>query len=327
MNIKITSQQLIILFAWLFTFNSFAQDINSVKKFDFSLLEGKVLLIPTYQASATFIAKMKKKGKYQDISDAKSKAAHYNKIWKEAMAESSYDATDYEIKAFNSDKLVRTKNKTALLLYYYKDSNTNKWAKIISTSPRKQIVASALINGLDLSDKNDIRLMMNLLNDSMNQALEVKEDGQKTSKKGMKNKTNQRLANFYDNMKDKTLLIPKVRHINPKKEKAKNTELKATLENWKLSNYKITTKVQIEEERSKGNPDTFYWRAFPYWVSPKNPGISRPNTYFNVLLSSDGDKVIFKHPGKEQPTPSVFKKIQTKIIAKVERYKKQLENN
>lgn len=316
MNIKSLSRILLLLSALLISTLSFAQ-LGSVKKFDFSLLEGKVLYIPTYEASSSFIAKMKKKGKYRKISDVKRKVALYNKVWEEAMAESSYDATDYEIRPFDRKKLVKTKDKTALLLYYFIDEYSNRWAFIMATSPKKQVVASALINGLDLSEKNDVRLMMNMLNDSMNKALELNEEGQKASRRGMKSKYKQRLVDFYDNIEDKIFLVPRSRHKNPKRAAARNADLRAALKNWKLSDYEFTTTANIESQRVEGNPDTYYWRAFPYHTQ-------NGSGYFNFILSTDGDEVIFQFVGKKRLKPSVLDKIQTKITAKAERYRKQL---
>ncbi|MEM6829888.1 MAG: hypothetical protein AAF551_05185, partial [Bacteroidota bacterium] len=57
----------------LFSLSGFGQ-IMPVKKFDYSLLEGKKLFIPTLSASEKFIAKMEKKGKYDKVAAANQTA-------------------------------------------------------------------------------------------------------------------------------------------------------------------------------------------------------------------------------------------------------------
>ena len=79
--------------------------------FDFSELKNKTLYIPVWEPDARWAKKMMKRGKFKDLKSKEEQAAYYNTIWEEAMAESSYDATDYKITGFDAKKLLKEKNK------------------------------------------------------------------------------------------------------------------------------------------------------------------------------------------------------------------------
>ena len=61
---------------------------------------------------------MSKKGKYDELKEKNAKVDYYNKIWSEAMAESSYDATDYKITGYDEKALKKEKNKEAMRYFY-----------------------------------------------------------------------------------------------------------------------------------------------------------------------------------------------------------------
>ena len=306
----------------LLTCNTAFAQMNPIKSFDFSLLEGKKLLIPTWEASEKYIKKMGKKGKFDKIASAKEKAEYYNKIWKEAMAESSYDATDYEIRGYDEKQLIKSKNKEAILLGYLIDRNTgNVHAQLVVTHPKRQAIARTVINGLDMSEKNDIRLMINMLNESLNTAVEMEEEGSDKTFKSLRNKYKERVVEFFDGIEDKVFLIPEIEHKNAKKAEKLNTELKAALKSWKLCDYEFTTMEEIEKKRVEGDPDSFYWRDFPIYTN--NILITY---HYNVLLSTDGDNVLFAFFGKKRLTASVLEKTQEKLVKKAAKYKQQLSD-
>ncbi len=315
--IKYCIHSITIIFCLLGSLNVNAQ-FNPIKKFNYSLLENKKLYIPTYEASESYIKKMGKKGKFDKIADAKAKAELHNNIWKEAMAESSYDATDYEIRGFDRRKLIKEQNKEAILLYYYVDDYGNWSAMLMVTAPKKQIIARTIITGLDLSDKNDIRLMINMLNESLNTAAELEEEGDK-SMKSIRNKYKEGLVEFYDNIGSKTFLVPKSEHKNEKKAAQRTDDLKESLTSWSLSKYKLTTTEEIEKKRVEGDSDSFYWRDFPIYTN--NVLITY---HYNYILSTDGDDILFGFLGKKRLKPSTVESIQKKIVNKSEKYKQQL---
>ncbi len=318
MNMKTLGRVIVTLTTLLITTASYAQ-ITSPKKFDYSILENKTLYIPTYEASSKFISKMKKRGKYKQITEVKRKAEHYNEIWKEAMAESSYDATNYEIKAFNRKRLIKDKDENAVLLNFYVDEFGNKFASLYVTHPKSTLIANTLITGLDLSKKNDIRLIINMLNESLNAASELYEEGKKVNTKGIRSKYKERLVNFYDEIDDKILLVPRVRHKNPKKAKARNADLREALKSWNLSQYEFTTTANLEAKRVEGDPDSYYWKSFPIYTS--NPLITY---HYNLILSTASDEVLVTFLGKKRLKPATLDKIQNKIVSKAERFKKRL---
>ncbi|MGB6036692.1 MAG: hypothetical protein WBG42_10535 [Cryomorphaceae bacterium] len=299
--------------------NTSQAQMAAVKSFDYSILEDKVLYIPTYEASEKYIAKMSKKGKYDKIQDAKERAELYNTSWKEAMAESDYDATDYEIRPYDFKDMVKSKDPKAILLYFRTDEYGNESANMLVTGPKKKTVAVTPITGLDLSDKGDIRLMINMLNESLNTAAEVTEDDGKSSRSGYRNKYKEALVNWYDGVEDKTFLVPAITHKNEKKEEEKNADIKEALELWTISKAEFTTEEVVNQKRLEGDPDCYYWKTFPIYTN------SVLLTYnYNVLFSTEGDDVIIAFLGKGKMKPSAVRKIQDQIVTKAERYKRQL---
>lgn len=303
----------------LFSLNSSFGQMAIVKKFDYTILKDKVLYIPTYEVSEKFISKMTRRGKFDKLNNTKAKVDHHNKAWEEAMAESSYDATDYEIRGFDAKKLIKSKDEKAVLLYYYTDKYGNRQAQLLVTSPKKKVIANTIVTGLDLSDKNDIRLMMNMLNESLNTAAELNEEGEKASRKGAAKKYKEGLVEWYNDVESKTFLVPKSEHKNEKKAASRNADLEEALKLWKLSKYEFTTEDEVNSKRIEGDSDSYYWKTFRIYTQS-----SLLTFNYNILLSTDSDDVIVGFLGKKRLKPSTLDMIQTKIKNKVERYKKQL---
>jgi len=293
--------------------------LNPVKKFDMSILKDKVLYIPAYDVSQKYTARMSKRGKFDKLADKKAQIEAYNKAWKEAMAESSYDATDYEIRGFEYKKMFKSKDPKAILLYYIIDKYGNEYAKLIATGPKKKVIAQTMITGLDLSNKNDIRLMMNMLNESMTTAAEIQSEGNKASFKNIGKKYKIALVEWAEDMKSKTFLVPKSEHKNKKKADNRNADLKEALKNWKISNYEFTTEEEVNNKRIEGDEGSYYWKTFRIYTS--SPLIT---LNYNIILSADSDDMIVGFMGKKRLKPATLDLIQKKILAKVEKYKKQL---
>jgi len=293
--------------------------LNPLKKFDLSLLEGKVLYIPTYEVSKKYTAKMSKRGKFDKLADAKAEIEAYNKAWKEAMAESSYDATDYEMRGFDYKKMFKSKDPKAILLYYVSDKYGNEYAKLIATGPKKKVIAHSMITGLNFYDKNDIRLMMNMLNESMTTAAEIQGEGDKASFKNIGKKYKEALVEWAEDMESKTFLVPKSEHKNKKKADSRNADLEAALKNWKISKYEFTTEEEINNKRTEGDENSYYWKTFRVYTSSALITLN-----YNLILSTDSDDMIVGFMGKKRLKPATLDLIQNKITAKVEKYKKQL---
>ena len=291
----------------------------AVKKFDYTILKDKTLYIPTYKVSEKFISRMTRRGKFDKLNDEKAIVEHYNKSWEEAMAESSYDATDYEIRGFDAKKLIKSKDEKAVLLYYFTDRYNNQQVQLVVTFPKKKIIANSIITGLDLSNKNDIRLMMNMLNESLNTASELNEEGEKASRKGAAKKYKEGLVEWYSDVETKTFLVPKSNHKNEKKAANRNADLEEALKSWKLSEYEFTTEDEVNNKRIEGDSDSYYWKTFPIYT--QSPLLT---FNYNILLSTDGDDIIVGFLGKKRLKPSTLEMIQKKIKNKVERYQNQL---
>lgn len=314
---KITKSILLILILFVFN-NSFCQ-IATVKKFDYTILKDKVLYIPTWEVSKKYAAKMTKRGKLDKLADETAEVENYNSAWKQAMAESSYEATDYEIRGFDRKKILKSKDEKAMLLFYYSDKYGNRYANIVVAGPKKKVIARSIITGLDLSDKNDIRLMMNMLNESLNTAAELSEEGSKVTRRAQVKKYKQGLIDWYEGVDDKTFLVPRSEHKKEKKAEKRNADLKEALKNWKLSKYEFTTEEEVNKKRIEGDADTYYWKTFRIYT---NNALITYN--YNLLLSTDGDDIIMGFLGKKRLKSATLEMIQKKIVAKVERYKKQL---
>jgi len=313
----------ILTLTLLFISNIGIAQIAAVKKFDYSILEDKVLYIPSYELSEGFISRMTKKGKFDKLASRQEKVDLHNKAWKEAMAESSYDATDYKIGGFDEKdqkKLFKDKDPKAIFLQYYTDKYGNEQAMLVVTGPKKKIIARSVITGLDLSEKNDIRLMINMLNESMNTASEIQDEGGKASRKNFRSKYKVALVEWAKDLENKTFLVPKSTHKKAKKAEERNADLEAALKNWKLSKYEFTTEEEINNKRIEGDENSFYWKTFRIYTN--SPLII---FNYNLILSTDGDDIITGFLGKKRLKPTTLDLIQNKITSKVERYKKQLE--
>ncbi len=303
--------------------NALDAQLNPVKYFDYNLLKDKVLYIPKYQPDSRIAKKYLKKGKFSELKSLEEKVAYYNKIWNEAMAQSSYDATAYEIRGFDPKKLIKEKNKEAILLYNFVDQYSNEIAQLIVTGPKKQLIAQTIINGLDLSDPDDIKLMMNMLNFSLNETAEIDAENGSKSYSGLRNKYKENFVEFYDNIANMTFLVQKFESDNEKKDKKKNAELEEALESWTLCKYELLTEKEIQERRLDGDDKSFYWKNFNYYTK------SAMMTYrFSYLLTTERDEALafFYYLGSQKLKPSVLNKIQNKITKKGERFKKQLSN-
>jgi len=308
---------LLTTFTLLFLFVCQGLDAQ-VKKFDYSLLEGKILYLPTYEVSEKFKAKMSKKGKYEKLANKQEKVDQYNAAWKQAMAESSYEVTDYEIRAFDQKKMIKEKNRKAILLTFQQDDAGNASALMVVTHPKRLYIATAFINGLDLTDKNDIRLMMNLLDDNLSTNASLDEEGEKGFF-GTRKKYKENVVKFYDSIKEMTFLIPEATHKKQAKADKRNADLKEALKTWSLCKYEFTTQEAIEEKRLEGDPSSFYWRDFPIYT--ENPLITY---HYNFILSTEGDVLLVGFLGKKRLKPATLEQIQKKIVAKGEKFKKQL---
>lgn len=303
--------------------SSIKAQFTTVKGFDYKLLENKVLYIPEFEVKSDYAKNLIKKEKFEKLRSKEEQVAEYNRVWKEAMAESSYDATAYEIRGFDRKQIFKEKNSKALVLMYYNDAGGNWFAQLWVAAPKSQLVADALINGFDLLDVQDVKLMMNLLNFSLNEAIELEEAGSNKTVSDRRSKIKRNFVEFYDDIPNKTFLVQKDESENGAKADKRNEELIQSLkEEWTLCNYELVSTEEINKRRLNGDSDSFYWKNINYYTNNR-----LLNYRFAFLLSTDRDEVLgfFYYLGSQRLKPSTLSKIQDNIVKKGTRYKRQLE--
>ncbi len=287
-----------------------AQSFGTLKKFDFRILKNKVLYIPQFDPDSPYAKKLVKKGDYNALQNLEK----YSEMWKKVMARSSYDATPYEIRKYNATKLFKEKNEKAIVLVYQSDKLGNWTAGLWVTGPVKIPIARVLINGLDLGDENDLRLMMNVLNYSLNELAEMDEEGTKKSLFALRNRYYKNLAEFYSRLDEMTFLVPKSEHPDPKEAAKRDADLKAALKTWNISKYKLTTSSEIQKLRLAGDPNSFYWKNFTYYTAVMK-------YRFNYLMTTEKDEPLFYFMGTKRLKPKTLDEIQKKIGKKAAKYK------
>ncbi len=295
---------------------------RTIKKFNFNLLKDKVLYINEFSESSYYSDWLIKKGKLSELKTLNEKTEYYNSLWKEAMAKSSFDAIPFEIKEFEAKKLFREKNEKAIILMYHVDNTQNFYADLWVTGPKRTIIASVIINGLDLSDVNDIRLMMNLLNYSLNESVEIESTTGDKSFSGLRDKFKQRMVDFYQDLSQQTFYVIKEDSYNPKKAERKNRKIKEALEStWNVCKYEIISEEELQKKKDEGVTHGYYFKCFNYYTN--NPLV----TYkFRYLLTIDRDEPIFFYYGLGAAFKAkTVKTLQNKIISKGKKYKKQLD--
>ena len=313
-------------------------------------LEDKVLYIPDYNEDDPIIQRWERKGKDDKISAAQE----YAQLWDRVMASSSWDATPYKIKKFETKKLIKEKNPEALLLSIYarrtrcgdNDYVINYYASILMTGPKKKYIATALINNLDWYEDNDLRLIVNMLSNDLNEAMEAHEDGGgKSSKKAAVMNYKKNVVDFVGNIEDKTFLVQRAAmrdedfeamveesgwkdgKINRRRKKherlkEKDADVEAAMkESWKLCSYKMQYEDEIVEKRTNLEPNYFFWLNIPLETcSPLAVGTNK-----NHIFSTEGDKVLASYAGKGKMKPATVDNIQKKLMNRYNKFKKQLE--
>jgi hypothetical protein len=311
----------LVLSLLLFKIAVYSQ-FSPIKNFDYKLLENKILYIPqlNFDEDSNKIQRFLKNERFDKIVTEKEKIEEYNRIWKLAMEQSSYNATPYEIVDFNYKELRKAKDPKALVLKFFTDGFYNDWVSLVSMGPdNTRDIARAIITGIDLTKVEDIRLMINMLNFSLNEASEFQED-ESTSYYDVRKNYKKNFLDFYENISDLTFLAVIDESENEKKADKRNENLKEGLQEWNLSNYEIITKEALEQRRLNKEKGSFYWRSFA--MRTQSPLIV---LQINVILNTENDEVyFFKELGSRRLKGSTIIDIQDNIKNRAERYKKQL---
>jgi len=287
------------------------------KKFDYSTLDQKVLYIQEYDLDDDFVKRMTKRGKHEKLKDAIDDVESYNRAWEDAMNTSSFDASPYEIRGYDQKRLLKEKNNKAIILQFWHDHNTgNEGVSMVVTGPKKAVIAVTYITGLDIETASDLRLIMNLLNYSLQEAAELSNSGEKVKRSALVENYKKNLVEIYDRMPDMTFLLPDQEYGNPSKTAEKKRELKqAFKEYWTLSKYEFISQEELQLKRRNGEADSFYWQMITIFTT------NALVTYrMNYLLTTEKDEPIFMFLGSKKFKPRTMEEIQTKLVKRAEKY-------
>ncbi len=319
-----------------------------VKSLDPNMMEDKVLYIEDYNPDDPVIQRWVRKGKDSKISAAEE----YASLWRTVMDESSWDVTPYEIKKFDKKKLLKSKDPKALVLSLYSRASKcnnggyvyNFYASVIMAGPKKKVIATALINDLDWWERTDLRLIVNMLSNSLNEAIEAYEEDSGSKYSAARSAQKQVLVDFMGGVKEKTFLVVrsalreeklqdllndsemkdrKKGKLKKRNEKAisKDKDVEEALKSsWKMCKYEMVYEDGLIEYRDALSEDHFFWINIEInTCSPIAFGANR-----NHLFSTNGDKVLAAFAGKGKMKPATIDNIQNKLFKREERFKKQL---
>jgi len=320
-----------------------------LKTIDPTFLDGKVLYIPHFDAGYPELTSWN-----LHESDSPHTKEEFISLWTKTMEESSWDITPYEIKEFDEDILLDNKDPNALILNFSslytvgkKSSGYDHKIKVIATGPQKRVLASVLINDLDLWESTDLRIVINMLSHSINQGMKAYDEGEGSSKSGVEDLRKQFFVDFMTDVKSKTFLVVRnapreeehlkeladgslkkweIKYINQLYEKNLETDAKvqdALESKWEISPFKMIYKDELVEFRDELNTDYFYWMNME--KKALDTGLEVKNR--NYIFSTDGDKVFVSFSGKKELKASTITAIQTKLLSRFERNKNELKNN
>jgi len=291
--------------------SSFGQ-FETCKDFDPSIFDNKVLYIPSYEQFITQIAfpspfqkSMKK--------EQKKLAEMYVEAWTKGLAESYYDATDYEIVYYNWKNFNKNVDPNAAIMFFQDDTQKNRHIYIQTSDPYLKTVVRAVGNDLDFFSKNDVRLFMNLINETIKNSWSSESSFKPSAINQKKYKDD--LIELYDNLKEMTFLVPRSTRKNPDKAAQKDKETEEALKSWSISKVKLATQDEIDKKRLSGESDYFYLHTIKYH---KNLALK---INYNLLLSTEYDNVLFAYTALKRLTPERLLNIQSKLKEKVEQYK------
>lgn len=321
LKLKIVMKRTALFLTFLtITSLSFGQ-FNPMKKFDFSLLENRTLWIPQYSLSDKTIESLLKKDQMEKYDLLTKSATSMNALWDKVMKRSSYSATDYVMKEYDFRGFMNEKNPDAIALFFIrvtKDGVSNNFAQIMSAYPKKRVIARSIINGLDITDENDLTLIINMLNQGLNAGVELEEEGNK-SFKAIRNKYKETFVAFYETINEKTFLVPEY-DASEKKADKKNAELKEAMKSWNISKVKMVSENEISQERKANSTTSFYWKNVPYYT-----GGFPPVYNLNYIINTESDEVVFYFMGKKALKPANMEEAQKKMQKRYLKFKEDLD--
>jgi len=319
---KITILLGVILLAYVSTIAQFG-NVKDRDTFTFEEIQKKTLYIHIFDPDSKYAKKLIKKGKFDELKSLEEMVAYYNEVWAEAMATSAWDATPYEIREFSASKLFAEKNEDALVLTYKFIYPYNVIAEVRMTGPVEKLLASAFVNGLDLGKAGDIRLMMNMLNNSLNVGIELSEEEKEMVYSNTRNKYKEVLVAFEENLENMLFLVPKFTEEEFKNYKKRNSKIEKGIVEWTASKYEIVPTEEIDERRANGDTECFFWRSFTVWSSMN--GIPVPIYSVNMFFTCERDEFLYYWYGGKMLKKSSILSAQEEIKRKAGVFKVDLE--
>ncbi len=279
------------------------------KKFEWNELENRTLLIPTYNLSERYIEKLMKRSKNEKLANKQERADMFNTAWTEGLAESFYDATPYEIKSFDQKALIKSKSTKFMMLTFTEDKYGNVYVNVFLPGPKKKLIATTIVNGFNLYEKRDVRLMMNILNNSLLTAGQIYDEEGVVKRKDQKGKSIDYFQKFYADISNKTFYVPILTVEDSKKKyETINAEVKETLANdWEICNSKQINHEELDEVKNSGNDDGFYIRVIRINTQYPFP------FFYNLVLTTEKDGVLSGFIAKAHVRSSNIKKLQEKL--------------
>lgn len=286
--------------------NAQSQFPETPKSFDIKYLKGKRIYVPVVEKLPT---KLQEEDAFKGITLDRLIDEEYEKRWKEGYDKSLFDILDFEIVNFNSKTLKKEKDKVAVMLDLQKDFYENWTANLIVTEPKYELIASAPINGLKLTNPDDIALMFNMLHYSLIRAANYYGDDAKPLYKGHKNKYKVTMNEFSDDLKKRKLLVPKYGSKDMSNYKKINDKTETFLkEEWKVTSYEMLKKDELKKKLESEGFTGYYIREFD--IKTDNPKFTLK--YF-MIMRADNNAVIFDVKGNRELRFNNLKYLQPKM--------------
>jgi hypothetical protein len=102
----------------------------------------------------------------------------------------------------------------------------------------------------------------------------------------------------------------------------KNEEIEDALALWKICEYKWVKLDEINEQRSEGNPNAFYWKTIPIYGSAN--GEAYISYSMNFFLTCEHDNIVYYWYEGKKMKANMSTKIQKGIRNNAAKYRKEL---
>lgn len=291
----------------VFVFSAFGQTDfapKKIKPFDPKDLKNKVLLIP-------YIEKIPEANKDMSTFKGFNTATKLEEEWKRRVEEayklSTFDLLEMKVDKFNPDELKKNNDKSSVSLYFEKDFYGNIYVFLAVADPKWEIIATAPVNGMVISEIEGFKLMLNMLHYSLITACSYYGDNAKPMYRGHENKYQKVLEGMSDNLKSLNFTV--VKYEKEVKGFAKKNEKNAEFLKikWKFSGYELITQKDLDQRLVTGY-NGFYLKSIPIYTA--NPKI---DYQYVVFLTGDNQDVLYTYLSPTDLKPANLAYIQPRL--------------